>query len=319
MEKHLSHPRVLILASRFDLTCDYVVACLRRRSASYLRLNSEDMHNAETHLNPVRGLLDVNLAGQRYRLTENSLHSVLYRRPVFLRDYGDNQRDPTSRFSQIQWAALFRSLMLFDKAVWINAPAATYKSEHKAVQLSVASKLGFEIPETRITNSPCADVLSDLIDNVAVKGVDTVLFRANGQESFGFTTFQRKQRLKPKIWRSAPATFQSAIGNKLDIRVTVVRGLAFAAEITANNAGVNGDWRTEKAVAEFTPHDLPASVGQLCVSLVRTLGLNFGAIDLVLSEGTYFFLEINPTGEWAWLVDAAGLPIDEAIADALIA
>jgi hypothetical protein len=36
-------PEVLILASRFDFTCDYVVAALRKRGVSYLRLNSEDL------------------------------------------------------------------------------------------------------------------------------------------------------------------------------------------------------------------------------------------------------------------------------------
>jgi glutathione synthase/RimK-type ligase-like ATP-grasp enzyme len=36
--------------------------------------------------------------------------------------------------------------------------------------------------------------------------------------------------------------------------------------------------------------------------LLEALGLNFGAIDLVESKGSYFFIEINPTGEWGWLV-----------------
>ena len=41
IEKHVI-PQVLLLASRFDLSCDYVVAQLRRRGRPYFRLNSED-------------------------------------------------------------------------------------------------------------------------------------------------------------------------------------------------------------------------------------------------------------------------------------
>lgn len=51
--------------------------------------------------------------------------------------------------------------------------------------------------------------------------------------------------------------------------------------------------------------------------LLKSLGLRFGGIDLAVSDGEYYFLEVNPTGEWAWLVDATALPIDEAIAGAL--
>ena len=35
-------PQILLLASKFDLACDYVVSHLRRRRASYFRLNTED-------------------------------------------------------------------------------------------------------------------------------------------------------------------------------------------------------------------------------------------------------------------------------------
>ena len=38
-------PEILILASKFDLACDYVVAQLRRCGIAYFRLNSEDLHD----------------------------------------------------------------------------------------------------------------------------------------------------------------------------------------------------------------------------------------------------------------------------------
>ena len=72
-----------------------------------------------------------------------------------------------------------------------------------------------------------------------------------------------------------------------------------------------------RAKSNFARFDLPRQTAERCRTLVRSLGLRFGAIDLVLSDGEYYFLEINPTGEWAWLVDAAGLPKDAALAEAL--
>jgi glutathione synthase/RimK-type ligase-like ATP-grasp enzyme len=153
---------------------------------------------------------------------------------------------------------------------------------------------------------------------VAIKGLDTVLLRAGDQEMFGFTTFACAAALEPAAWRSAPGIIQTALTDKLDIRVTVVEDRVFAASITADGQPIVGDWRAKKADTHFTEYNLPQEIRRRCLRLIELLGLCFGGIDLVLHDGEYYFLEVNPTGEWAWLVDAAGLPIDEAIADALV-
>lgn len=310
-------PQVLVIASRYDLTCDYVVAGLRRRSISYLRLNSEDLSAAAIELDPIRRRLVIERAGRSYCVTPHGLRSVFFRRPVFLRDYGDDHRSSAEQFSRLQWAAFVRNLMLFNEARWFNDPAATYRAEHKAVQLSTAAQLGFAVPLTRITNSPHAHSFGDAYERVAVKGLDTVLLRADGHEMFGFTTFEATDKLEPGAWRAAPATIQAALMNKLDIRVTVIEDRVMSASITENGAPLNGDWRTRKSSVQFRKFDLPRETEERCQMLVKSLGLRFGGIDLALSDGEYYFLEVNPTGEWAWLVDVADLPIDEAIAEAL--
>ena len=311
------HPQVLLLASRYDLTCDFVVARLRQRSISYLRLNTEDFSSSSVELDPVRRILIVERNSHRYVVTSQYLRSVLFRRPVFLRDYGEDSRSPIERFSQIQWMAFVRNLMIFREALWVNDPTATYKAEHKAVQLSVAASEGFSVPETRVTNSPHPYLLGEAYDNVAVKGLDTVLLRAGGYEMFGFTTFESTQKLEPEAWRSAPATVQAALTNKLDIRVTVVGDRVFAAAITVGGKPIRDDWRVHKSSVQFNRFDLPVEIAERCSAVVRELGLVFGAIDLALCDNEYYFLEINPTGEWAWLVGSAGLPIDEAIVESL--
>ena len=81
---------------------------------------------------------------------------------------------------------------------------------------------------------------------------------------------------------------------------------------------IQGDWRLAKSSAKFKRYQLPQDVTSKCLQLTKTLGLAFGAIDLAIQDGIYYFLEINPTGEWAWLVDQSDLPIDEAIASNLL-
>ena len=98
----------------------------------------------------------------------------------------------------------------------------------------------------------------------------------------------------------------------------MVGGKVFSASVSQGGGSIKGDWRLKKTGAEFQPFDLPSVVAERCVQLTQSLGLVFGALDLALQGEQYFFLEINPTGEWAWLVDQSSLPIDEAIADELL-
>jgi hypothetical protein len=54
--------------------------------------------------------------------------------------------------------------------------------------------------------------------------------------------------------------------------------------------------------------------------MIRSYDLLFAAVDFVIdADGKYWFLELNPGGQWAWLEEAAGVPISEAIIDCLCA
>lgn len=308
---------VLLLGSRFDLTCDYVVGQLRRKSERYVRINTEDLPESFVELDPISKRLSIERNGISHVVTPDSLKSVLFRLPVFLRDYGDHDRSPTENFARHQWAAFIRNLMLFDEARWVNDPGATYRAEHKALQLSVAAGLGFPVPETRVTNVPHTTSLETAADQVAIKGLDTVLVRSNGQEMFGYTSLESAASLNSTEWRSAPATIQAALEPKIDIRVTVVEDRVFPISITDGGKGLTGDWRVSKNHATYEHCAIPDEIASRCVRLLEALDLLFGGIDLALAGGEYYFLEVNPTGEWSWLVDATGAGIDTAIADAL--
>jgi glutathione synthase/RimK-type ligase-like ATP-grasp enzyme len=66
------------------------------------------------------------------------------------------------------------------------------------------------------------------------------------------------------------------------------------------------------------PHNLPDEISKKVINLVHRLGLNFGAIDIILTpDQRYVFLEVNPNGQWGWVEDLTGLPISDAIIDLL--
>lgn len=312
-------PRVLILASKFDISCDYVVAQIKRRGAACFRLNSEDFDQFSVVSVPYEGLVSLRAGDINVNLTQETLKAVYFRRGVYPREAFTAHHSPQEQLNRTHRSVFMRSFMTFDSCLWINHPVSTYKAEHKAVQLALARSVGFDLPRTVITNDASGIAKAAKGDSrVAVKGLDTVLVWENGQETFGYTTLIDTKSAGEAYLSSAPLIAQEALENKLDLRVTVVGKQAFCASVTRGGDRIEGDWRLNKDGTKFQPFDLPDDVTRKCRRLTELLGLTFGAIDLALQDGVYYFLEVNPTGEWGWLVDQAGLPIDKAIGDTLL-
>ena len=315
----LLRPQVLLLASRFDVSCDYVVAQLRRRGAPYFRLNSEDFEQFAIVLIPDEPGIYLRARSLTVQLNPETLKAIYFRRGVYPREQLTDELSAHEQLNRSHRAAFMRSFMMFDSCRWINHPAATYKAEQKAVQLSTAHKLGFNIPRTVITNNSEGILRAANGDStIAVKGLETVLAWRGGLETFGYTSLIDTSFAEHAHLSSAPLIAQQALEHKLDLRVTIVGDQIFCASVTLGGNPIRGDWRSEKAGAEFQPYNLPSDISEKCLHLTKSLGLVFGAIDLAVQKDTYFFLEINPTGEWGWLVDQGHLSIDEAIANSLL-
>lgn len=103
----------------------------------------------------------------------------------------------------------------------------------------------------------------------------------------------------------------------MDCRITYVKGIFFAVKILKDNAGMYGDWRFYKEQLEYVPFELPENVKCQIDELMRKLKLNFGGIDLAYTKEEYYFIEVNPTGEWGWLEVKTGMEISRAIEIAL--
>lgn len=149
----------------------------------------------------------------------------------------------------------------------------------------------------------------------AVKTLDPGLLKIDSKEAFIYTNIVTGSELIKSNLRSAPVIIQECLSPKLDIRVTVVGRKVFSVKILREGKNINGDWRRiKKEELEYIPIELPNDISRLCVNLVKKLGLIFGAIDLAFANGQYYFLEINPTGEWAWLVNSVNFSIHKEIA-----
>jgi len=212
------------------------------------------------------------------------------------------------------------------EAFWVSDYHAIQRANNKTLQYKLAHDLGMNVPDTLMTtNQAAAKEFLDPYPVSIVKTLATFFTTNDNDEPLAF--FARKIHRGESVDLSglnfAPAVFQEAIDAAVDVRVTVVGDTAFATLI--NSTGISDeavrDWRAGhfEGTMEFEAcNDLPPSVLESCIEHVRRLGLNYGAIDLVIAnDGKIWFLENNPNGQWGFVEQMTGQPIGKAMAELL--
>jgi glutathione synthase/RimK-type ligase-like ATP-grasp enzyme len=312
---------LLIVTERGDLTADWLVLELARRRAPFVRFNTEDYPTAATLTwTPSGG--ELTLGDTMHGLAEFS--AVWYRRPIppnLPAELSDAQRLWATREASEALLGAWRTL----DAVWVNHPDRNRLAESKPEQLKAAQRLGFEVPDTLVTNDRerVREFVANHPQGVVCKPLwDGRVPVQEGDERLFFTTRLDETSVKVDELGPEPYLFQALVEKRVDVRVTVIGGEAFAAAIDSQRSHETAtDWRRSHAAA--LPHaveELPDDVAVRCVELARCYGLRFGAIDLARRpDGGYTFFELNPNGQWAWVEQRTGLPLRARLADLLLA
>lgn len=306
----------LIISSTADYATDLICLALEQRSAAYFRINRDQFSQFEILLDVAACELSFSIGDQEYIFRNTCGNAIYYRAPTFLRTYHKTYSLEEQVYHS-QWSAFIRNLIVFDRVTWMNNPVNTYRAEQKLYQLSLARRHGLLIPETIVGNT--AKVCFQFEDDCLVaKSIDTALFREGNTEMFAYTEIVSRREADGFDLSMAPVCFQENLASKKDIRVTFVAGQSFPFEILKDGAGIEGDWRkTEKHQLEYNPIVLSEKVEAGLSGLMDDLGLAFGGIDLVESDGQLYFIEVNPTGEWSWLQECSGVDLCGPIADFL--
>ncbi|MYF97755.1 RimK-like protein, partial [Candidatus Poribacteria bacterium] len=294
------NPRVLVLSGLYDFSSDLVSLELKKIGVSYLRLNREQLSQHRLTLDPTVPELTIDGPAGNHRV-DLSLDSVFFRQPVFLRNTPGTPIPPEDQLERSQWMAFLRSLCVFKHARWMNNPTATYLAESKPYQLFAASKCGFKVPKTLATND-AIQIQNNFPESLVIKSLDTVLLRDGDDCLFTYTTILSSLELTEEEVSTAPLLAQTALKDKIDLRVTVVGDDIFSVRILSKGSGIPGDWRIiPKEILEYEDIVLDEETTKSCHQLIKELGLDFAAIDLIETSDGIYFIEINPTGEWGWL------------------
>jgi len=305
---------LLIVTSENDLAADYLILRLIERGQSYLRINSEQMAQygvtfRVTKSNCRRYIVTPN--GQSIDLSD--VKAVWYRRSI---DPIPHTALPSAqrRFVAGELRQLWTGLVLDPTIKWVNPIDKVYVGEHKVLQLRLASQLGFRVPETLISSK--AEELSEFVIQVG-SAICKPIFHGlyiDGQDRY--SVYTRRVTSTSLAEQSTidlcPVFVQQEIPRSADLRVTFIGEHFFCVRISSNAPDLI-DWRIPGTSLSYTIIDITQDIKTKCLTMMNNMGLRYAAFDFIETPtGDLVFLELNPTGEWAWLEDKLGLPMRDA-------
>lgn len=330
--------QIVVVTQIDDPHADDVILMLQQLGHDPVRLNTDDIPadvrmsmNWGGGVDTVRASIEVLTNG---RIIEaDAVKSVWWRRPAAFGlppDLSLQEREFATGEIEHALMSLWASL----DSYWISRPERIRESSWKGEQLLRASRMGFEVPRTLVTTDP--DETRDFFDACGGK----MVFKVMTDPFLGAMSLSQKQPDQPlddyetpttlvteselellESVRLVPCLFQEYVPKSVELRVTIVGDEVFAAEIhSQGDEGTAVDWRQHDVEIPYEKAILPKEVADHCLAYVRSYGLNFSAIDLILTpDGRYVFVENNPNGQFIFVEELVPeLAMTEALAACLI-
>ena len=196
---------------------------------------------------------------------------------------------------------------------------------NKLMVLEKAKAVGLSVPVTRIFSKreDISAFFEECNGNMISKAIYNSFNFKRDNELYAHPTLKvaldNINRLPDKI---GPSLFQQEIEKKIDLRICVVGDQVFCGAIfSQSNPKTRTDFRVYDHARpnRIVPFNLPDIIAKKIFGLMKSLNLNFGLIDMVLStDDEYYFLEVNPIGQFDSLSVGCNFPIERTIAEYLV-
>ncbi|KJK50081.1 ATP-grasp ribosomal peptide maturase [Streptomyces sp. NRRL F-4428] len=305
---------VLVVTMKDDPTADLVIHELHDRDVPVVRLDSGDFPatlSFAAYITPDR--IEGSLSTPTRTADLTRIRSLYYRRPSGFAFPHLSEADARFAVTQARYG-LGGVLASLPGCLYVNHPHRIGDAEFKPSGLAAATTAGFRVPATLITSDPRA--ARDFVSThgpAIYKPLSTPLYRIDGVSC----TVQVQEVTADEIDERVSGTahlFQHLVQKSADVRVTVMGDRVFAVRIDSDLL----DWRTDYGRLVYSVVQPPPQVTTSLFRYLSLFGLVFGAFDFAVDQtGTWWFLECNPSGQWAWLEPETGLPMVAAMADLL--
>lgn len=297
---------ILIITSSFDETVDYLENKYGSR-ISFYRLNVDKFDDYQFYVTNDGWKIESSFGS----IYNKNIKSIYYRKPYYpdlseyeLKYHGLIKNDITTVVNGLVDSFCGRVL---------SKPKVLRYGENKINQLLYVSNKNILFPKSYIgnTNKNFNNYFSNkkIIKPISIgrvgDGADVELYQTN----------LYKDDDNRRDISLTPIYVQEYIEKKYEVRITIVGLNIYAVRIDTSN---KIDWRLDYSNHKYTVIKCPKEIEDFCIQMLIDFQLEFGAFDfIVTNDNQWYFLEVNPNGQWLWLEKILALDISEKIIDLL--
>ncbi len=254
---------------------------------------------------PRRGTGSIRLPGGR-ALDIRRIRSVYWRSYHGIPE--TRLEDPEQAFIAVNDArGLLESLLIRMLCRWVNGWSAYHSHRTKPAQLAIVASLGVTIPETLLTNDP------EAVLDFGRRHPRSIFKPVQGGAHTRHLTAAHLDGRNLANLAHAPVTLQEEVPGT-NVRVFVAGERVLACEVRSGEL----DFRDDPSPLVI-PHALNPDVEAMCLQIARALALLWTGIDMRLTpEGSYVFLEANPSPMFLGFERQTSLPLTESLAALLV-
>ncbi len=255
-------------------------------------------------------------------LSLSDIHIAWYLREGINNQFRENEL-LESRFSENESKGALRSVLSVLPCKWVNQKeTVNFLTSNKFYQQQIAQRCGLTVPCTLISNNPDEVVhFSESKKGLLLKSIGYIKLDDSGQYFLYSQRFSHAEIIEsPQAIQVCPIFCQEYVEKRFEYRVMVIGTRVLSCRIDSQaSEHTKIDWRHyDFDHVEHLQVELPLLIQNKLLLFMKTIGLQYGAIDMIETpSGDFVFLEVNPSGQWGWIADIAGIPIIAAVAEML--
>jgi len=310
---------VLILTDKFDEHANLIIKKLQKINLDFFRLDLDVNSLRSTTITFNNNIWYIQNENGTFKSTDVK---CIWSRRAFVELTLEEQSEQNNDFKiwKNEWNKTLLGLYLsLSKAKWLNPLRKSYKAENKYLQMQLANEIGFNLPDTTVSNN--RDWLKDFClnhsNNVVLKLMSQEFYKTEeGFKGLYVNKINCNDLEEFKQYDENPIVLQEYIDKLYEVRYTVVGEEHLVCKIESQKSKIaNIDWRRYDIAN--TPHSIiepPEKIKEMVNIFMKKLQIEYGALDFIVSKnGEWFFLEVNSMGQWLWIEELSGLNISGAI------
>lgn len=304
--------KVLIVSNSQDLHADLVAPLIESKGCQVFRLDLDAFPRDYRICQVFRGGRQeshiTHLPSDEMICNLADVGAIWLRKPADFSFANEDLSLQERTFAKLESEHALFGLLYPLSCYWMSHPVSLRGAMWKGEQLHRASRLGFRVPASLVTNSAAQviefrkSVQTDLVFktlSVANLGSDLVAEEDCITGGVPTTLVTEEMMADLDAVNLLPCHFQEYIPKWYELRVTIIGDKLFAAKMhTQDDGRTKVDSRDMSAEIRYEATTLPAAIAQKCLEFVSSYGLTYGALDLIVTPANeYVFLENNPVGQ----------------------